>query len=98
MIMKPRTVVFDPQSILPPEIRDRAVWYGTEVAWRGEWVERLSELEVREVESAVERLQESGRELATITAKDVTLPTLGPRLRGMLDEVMNGRGFVLIKS
>jgi hypothetical protein len=34
----------------------------------------------------------------TITASDVPLPTLGPRWRGILEEVMNGRGFVLIKG
>jgi hypothetical protein len=96
--MKFGTVVLDPQSTLPPEIHDRAAWYGAEVAGRGDWVERLSEIEIREVENAGKRLDESRGELATITAEDVPLPALGPRLRAMLDEVMNGRGFVLIRG
>jgi hypothetical protein len=74
------------------------VWYGPELAGRGDWIERLSETEVREVESAVEQLHESRPNLATITAQDMPLPTLGPRLHDILDEVMNGRGFVLIKG
>jgi hypothetical protein len=94
--MKPQSIVFDALSTLPPEIHDRAVWYGAETSGRGDWIARLSETEVREVESAVERLGESN--LATLTAEDVTLPTLGPRLRGMLEEVLKGRGFVLIRG
>jgi hypothetical protein len=36
--------------------------------------------------------------LTTITEADVLLPTLRPRLNELLDEVLNGRGFVLIKG
>jgi hypothetical protein len=83
---------------LPPEIRDASVWYGREMAGRGNWVKRLLEAEIREIERAVCGLEEAKVDLAGITAKDVLLPTLAPRLQGMLDEVLNGRGFVLIKG
>jgi len=96
--MKPQSVVFDPLSTLPPQIHHSAAWYGPELAGRGDWIERLSETDVREVESAVKQLREWRRDFTTITAQDVPLPTLGPRLHGLLDEVMNGRGFVLIKG
>ena len=96
--MKPRSFVLDTTSTLPPETRDRSVWYGSELAQREDWIERLSEAEVSDVESAVQQLQESRRDLETITADDVPLPTLAPRLRGVLAEVMNGRGFVLIRG
>ena len=95
--MKARSAVL-PLSTLPPEIQDSSVWYGAELAGRGEWIEWLSEGEIEEVESAVEQLHQSQRELATITNVDVPLPRLGPRLHRILDEVMNGRGFVLIKG
>src|SRR5215470_9222025 len=91
--MKPQSLILDSQSTLPPKINDRAAWYGAELAESGEWVERVSEAEVREVESAIEQLHEVGSDLARIT-----LPTLLPRLQRILDEVMNGRGFVLIKG
>jgi Taurine catabolism dioxygenase TauD, TfdA family len=96
--MKPRPLVLDPLSTLPPEIHDRAVWYGAELGGRGDWVEWLSDAEVCEVEGAVERLEESRCEIANIKAEDVPLPTLGPRLQGMLEEVLSGRGFVLIRG
>ena len=85
-------------TTLPPEVRDRSAWYGAEMGGRKDWVERLSEAEVAEVENAVRRLEESKRDLASVTAQDVPLPTLAPRLQCLLDEVLNGRGFVLIKS
>src|SRR5215217_4526725 len=96
--MKPQSVVLDPLSTLPPEIHDRAVWYGPELAGRGDWIKRLSEIDVREVKSAVEQLHESRPNLTTITAQDVPLPRLGLRLQRILDEVLNGRGFVLLRA
>jgi len=84
-------------SALPPEIRDASVWYGPK-ARPDEWVVYLSKTEIVEVQTAVQEIEQSSVDLTSIIAKDVPLPTLGPRLRGMLDEVMNGRGFVLIKG
>jgi hypothetical protein len=37
-------------------------------------------------------------DLAAIGPDDFPLPTLGPRLRLLLDDVLNGRGFVLIRG
>lgn len=82
---------------LPPEIRDASAWYGAEVARRTDWIVELSETEIAEVEAAVHKV-EGSIDLAAITAGDVRLPGLAPRLHRMLDEVMSGRGFVLIKG
>lgn len=83
---------------LPPEVSDRSAWYGSDLSQRTDWIERLSEAEIAEVTIAVQELERSQVELASITPKDVPLPTLGPRLQLLLDEVLEGRGFVLIKS
>jgi hypothetical protein len=72
---------------LPPEVRDRSVWYGPQIAQSGEWSERLSEQEIDSVRQAV-----------SIGATKAQLPMLAPRLHAMRDEVLNGRGFVLIKG
>ena len=88
---------------LPPNVSDRSVWYGPQIVTRSDWVERLSEVEVDEIKRAIGELEESLPESATVEAaslraSDVPLPGLGPRLREILDEVLNGRGFVLIKG
>jgi hypothetical protein len=87
-------------TALPPEIRDRSAWYGPEIARGGGWVDWLTEDEVAEVRVAVKKLENSkfADDLASLTADDVPLATLGPRLQRLLEEVLNGRGFVLIKG
>ena len=96
-----------PNDTLPPEVRDASAWYGSELAGRAEWIERLSDAEIVEVESAIHELDKSqltgsnvdlAAILASLTPSDVSLPILGPRLQPLLDEVLNGRGFVLIKG
>ena len=82
----------------PPEVRDRSVWYGSNLARHTDWIERLSQVEITEVENAVHELERSAADLASITVEDVPLPTLAPRLQRILNEVLDGRGFVLIKS
>jgi len=83
-------------SSLPPEVRDASVWYGPEVVRQTDWIVRLTDTEIAEVEIASRKLEES--DLQHLAAKDVPLPTLAPRLRGVLEEVMKGRGFVLIRG
>ena len=85
-------------NALPPEIRDRSAWYGPELARTTDWIARLSGSEIAEVQSAMRRLSESSFDLTSMSGQDFPLPTLGARLRQLLDEVLNGRGFVLIRA
>jgi len=87
-----------PGTNLPPEVRDGSAWHGSDLATRTDWIEHLSQSDTYEVEKAANQLTESGIDIATITPHDVPLPTLGPRLQRVLNEVLNGRGFVLIKG
>src|SRR6266850_4865667 len=83
---------------LPPEIGDASAWYGTDLKERTDWIERLSEAEIAEVERAANELETSVVDLTSINIEDVPLPTLGPRLQRLMEEVLSGRGFVLIKA
>jgi len=82
---------------LPPPVRDQSAWYGRDLAQADDWIEHLSETDIAELEQATREVETSQVELATMAANDVPLPKLAPRLRSILDEVLNGRGFVLIK-
>jgi len=98
------TSVVDPSTIdhsLPPEITDRSAWYGPQIKDRTDWIEILSAAEIAEVEVASRKLAalaDSQIDLTSIGSDDFPLPTLGPRLHNLLDEVLNGRGFVLIRA
>ena len=83
---------------LPPEIRDASAWYGPELEGRTDWIEHLSAAEIAEVDSAAKELEQSSIDLTSISTDDAPLPTLGPRLRQLLEEVLSGRGFVLVKG
>ena len=84
---------------LPPQIDHASAWYGPHLDRERRWLEILSESEVAEIERATHRLAESGVDIAAITRDDFPLPELGPRLRHLLTEdVLNGRGFVLIRG
>jgi len=83
---------------LPPEVEDRSAWYGPDLAKCDDWIEWLSETEIAEVEYALRQLDARRIDATSITAEDVPLPTLALRLQRLLDEVLNGRGFVLIRA
>ena len=83
---------------MPPEIKDVSAWYGPDLAKRTDWITPLSEAEVAEVERATRDLAQSSNDLTSITRDDFPLPTLGFHLQDLLDEVLNGRGFVLIQA
>lgn len=88
----------DSRHNLPPEILNSSVWYGPDLAERRDWIEVLSETEIAEIENATRRLASAEIEIPAIRCDDFPLPTLSARLQRMLDEVLNGRGFVLIRG
>jgi len=63
-----------------------------------EWSYRLSPAEVAEIEAAVQAVRARGLGLAEIHREDFPLPTLGPVLDQLRGEVLNGRGFVLLRG
>jgi len=84
---------------LPPEVRDASVWYRSELVHSTNWIVQLTDTEITEVKTAVQKLEESYEQQSIdLKAENVPLATLAPRLRGILNEVMNGRGFVLIRG
>ena len=84
---------------LPPEQTGAAAWYGPDVSRRDDWLMPLSTTEVAEVEAATKALVARNADIAAITARDFPLPTLGAKLRARADdEVLNGRGFLLLRG
>ncbi len=83
---------------MQPEVCDRSLWYGSSATDKTDWIEQISTDQILEVEAAVKELEQVGVESVKVTGERVSLPTLAPWLHGLLDEVLNGRGFVLIKG
>src|SRR5436190_16808797 len=84
---------------LPPEQTGPAAWYGPEMTRRSDWQMALTPAEVAEVEAATKPLAAREADIAAITPKDFSLPTLAPKLKKRVeDEVLNGRGFLLLRG
>ena len=75
-----------------------AAWYGRDMKDDDRWIYRLSDSDIDEVDAALLAFRESGVALADITHEAFPLPTLGPRLRSLLNEIVNGRGFILMRG
>ncbi len=83
---------------LPPNIGGPSAWYGPDFADRTDWIEVLSPEELTEIEVAGRRLAESDVDWQSLRHDDFPLPTLRARLSRVLDEVLEGRGFVLLRG
>ena len=86
---------------LPPEQNNASTWYGP--YWMGrenEWIMELSPNEITELDAAGERWDSSHRtgDIETIIVNDFNLPTLGPKLLELRDELIHGRGFALLRG
>jgi hypothetical protein len=80
-------------------IQGPSAWIGADMRTReSEWSYRLSPTEVAEIENAVLVVRARGLDIADIRRDDFHLPTLGPQLDGLRSEVLDGRGFVLLRG
>ena len=80
-------------------IEGAAAWYGSDMLNRsGEWLYELDSAHVAEIDSAVATIIEDGTPILDITRAVFPLPTLQIRLDAIQDDVVNGRGFALIRG
>ncbi len=87
------------QYALRPPVEGPSAWIGAELAKRPEeWIYRLSATEVAEIEAATTQVRARALDIAAITQADFPLPTLAPVLDRLRDEILNGRGFVLLRG
>jgi hypothetical protein len=83
---------------LPPAIGCASAWYGPDVADRTDWIEPWSPSDLAEIEFAGQRLARTEIDGQTLSSDDFSLPTLKQRMSGVLAEVLDGRGFVLMRG
>jgi hypothetical protein len=88
----------DPLDSLPPEQTGPAGWYGPDMARRDDWIVALGDAEVAEIDAAVDTFEAHGADIAAMRAADFPLPSLAPRLARIRDELLRGRGFVLLRG
>ena len=75
-----------------------SAWRGEAMARTEEWMVRLSDEHLVEVDEAVTRVKRRGLDLPRVRREDFPLPTLGPALDEIRRELLTGRGFVLLRG
>jgi hypothetical protein len=69
-----------------------------DVADPSQWTHRLSADEIAEIEAALVVARSRADDVLDVRKDDFPLPTLGPVLAGIADELINGRGFHRISA
>ena len=84
---------------LPPEQNVAAAWYGSELSARsGEWLYELSPDEIAEIEAAQLNVIANDLDIIRLSRDDFLLPTLGPKLEILREELLRGRGFAVLRG
>jgi hypothetical protein len=70
------------------------VWLGSDMARSGRWQRSLSAQLVDEIDRALAQVKQRGLEWSRITAKDFPLPSIGPLVDDVREELENGSGMM----
>src|SRR5688500_1231523 len=79
-------------------VAGKAVWNGRELPRRDDWIRHFSADELSDIAAAVHSFIKTGLALQSVSREHFPLPRLGPVLREILAELLEGRGFILLRG
>ena len=93
-------------SMPPGPVSGPGVWFGGDLRRnegrdlrpRGDWMRHFTVLELEELDAAVRAFRAGGTPLAGISPAAFPLPSLGKALAGVLSEILEGRGFAMLRG
>lgn len=83
---------------IPAAIHGRSVWKGEEMQKDRTWMTTFSEAGIAEVDSALRKIEVDSVELADINQSNFPLPHLEEELANAAKDVMDGRGFHVLRG
>ena len=75
-----------------------SAWVGPEMAGSDDWVWRLNHAEIAEIDAAVLHFKATGAPMEAISRESFPLPRLAAKLAAVLHELLEGRGFVMMRG
>ena len=75
-----------------------AAWRGPDIAKSRQWLIEFSDQDLAELDRAIKQHVASGRGMDQINPETFALPTLKDKLAGVLDQLLAGCGFVLLRG
>jgi hypothetical protein len=97
MPFKPAARTREPATAMKPLV-DPAGWTSQELAASTDWIYELSPAEQDDIRSAVARIEKQNLSILDIIRTDFPLPVFDAGLQMMYDELLEGRGFCLIRG
>ena len=92
-------VMANQQVQLPPgPIGGPAAWTGPAMDAGRDWIHVFTPVELAELDSAIRDHVAAGRAMGDISATTFRLPTLAKTLATLLEQVLHGRGFVMLRG
>jgi hypothetical protein len=82
----------------PTYLSSKTAWTGSQFTSLAEYVERLGESDVLEIEQALQHFKTLGLDGDMASPDTFPLPNLGPRLRKVRSEIYEGKGFGVIRG
>ncbi|MDM0022372.1 TauD/TfdA family dioxygenase [Variovorax saccharolyticus] len=76
----------------------RSAWHGDRMAQRDDWIFMLTPEHNAEIRAALLRAKQQGARIPALAKQHFALPTLGAKLLGIRDEIVNGIGFALVRG
>jgi hypothetical protein len=86
-----------PARLMEP-VEEAGCWRSEDLAGTDAWVYRLDEREIADVFDAVGAVERRGLDVKDIGRADFPLPVLAPALADIKAELMEGRGFAVIRG
>lgn len=77
---------------------DPAGWYPEDLAANDAWIYELTDQEANEVREVVAQIEERELDILDIGGGDIEMPRLDLSLATLYDEILNGRGFFLLRG
>jgi hypothetical protein len=79
-------------------VRGPGVWYGRDLAARGDWIRSFSEAELAEIQAAIQGFRKKGLPYEALSPASFPLPAFGRVLKEILAELLDGRSFILLRG
>ena len=89
--------LYTPAASLAP-VRGRSVWRGAEMVATDDWVHRVSEAHIAELDRAIAQIRIRNLRLPDFGKEDFPLPTLAPVLARIREDVVDGRGVNVMRG
>ena len=86
------------QALLPPVATGQSVWTHPQMEADQSWIYGFDAYDLAELHNATDTLAARGLKPLEFGKADFQLPTLGPKLIGLLHDIEYGRGFVLLRG